>query len=93
MSQKVIVATDPNSVPVVFVNSVDGIGFLNGVVNVTMSTYRYTPADGDKVEADSIIAARLRFDLFCAKQLHKLLGDIIEENTKGAAQPAGKLDS
>lgn len=90
---KVIVATDPNNVPVTFVNSVDGIGFLNGVVNVTMSTYRYTPLEDDMVKADSVIAARLRFDLFCAQQLHKLLGDIIETNTKGAAQPQGKLDS
>lgn len=77
---------DPNNVRVTFVNDVAGIGFLNGVLNVTLVTARFTPI-GSAVEADNIVSARLRMDLFCAQSLHTLLGQIIEQNTKGPAQP------
>lgn len=78
---------DPNNVPVVFVNSLAGIGFLNGVVNLTFATARWTPR-GSEVLADNVISVRLRMDLFCAQSLHELIGQIIEQHTKGAAQPA-----
>jgi hypothetical protein len=81
--------TDPNHVPVIFVNDVTGIGFLNGVINLTLSTALFTP-QGSQVETDLVVASRLRMDLFCAQQLHGLLGKIIEENTKGPAQTPPK---
>lgn len=81
--------SDPNNVPVVFVGDVAGIGFLNGVINLTYATARFTP-DGEKVDHDLIISARQRMDLYCAQRLHQMLGDIIEANTKGPAQPAPK---
>ena len=85
---------DPNNVPVTFVNEVAAAGFLNGVINLTMAVARFDPVGTDVVPA-SIIAARLRMDLYCAQSLHALLGKIIEQNTKGPAQPAPKqaLDS
>lgn len=84
--------TDPKNVEVVFVNEVAGIGVLNGVVNLTLSTALFTP-QGNIVLQDKIIGSRLRFDLFVAQSLHTLLGDILEKNTKGAAQPRPKMDA
>lgn len=84
--------TDPKNVEVVFINEVAGIGILNGVVNLTLSTALFTP-QGNIVLQDKIVASRLRFDLFVAQNLHKLLGDILEANTKGPSQPAKKMDS
>lgn len=81
--------TDPNNVSVTFVSQVAGVGFLNGVLNVTLATARFTPI-GSEVTPDIIVSSRLRFDLFCAQELHNLLGKIIEQNTKGPAQPVGK---
>ena len=84
--------TDPNNEPVTFVSEVAGIGVLNGVVNVTFSQARYMPHDS-VVMLDQIVASRLRFDLYCAQRLHDMLGKILDENTKGAAQPKPKMDS
>lgn len=84
--------TDPNHCQVIFFNEVAGIGFLNGVLNATLSVAQFTP-QGNIVLEDKIVAARLRFDLFAAQNLHKLLGDILDANTKGPAQPSPKLDS
>lgn len=79
---------DPYNVPVTFVNEVAAIGFLNGVVNVTFTTARFSPI-GEKVETDSIVASRLRLDLHCAQALRDFLDKIVDENTKGPAQPTG----
>lgn len=74
---------DTNNVPVIFINDVVGIGFLNGVLNITMATARFTPEEvGGAVPVDLIIASRLRLDLRCAQQLRDMLSDIIEKNTK-----------
>lgn len=84
--------TDPRNVDVVFVNEVAGIGILNGVVNLTLSTALFTPQDKIVLQ-DKIVASRLRFDLFVAQNLHQLLGDILDANTKGPAQTPKKMDS
>ncbi len=76
---------DPNHVPVVFVNDVAGAGFLNGVINLTLSVARYTPlVDGSDTAVDIEVAARLRMDLACAQILKDTLEAILTTNTKPA---------
>lgn len=72
--------TDPHQVPVTFINQVAGSGFLNGVLNLTLATARFTPI-GDAVEPDLIVSSRLRMDLYCAQQLRDMLTEIIDKNT------------
>ncbi len=81
--------SDPKNVPVIFISDVAGIGFLNGVCNLTLVTAQFTPS-GDVVDTDLVVASRLRFDLFCAQRLYEMLGKIIDQNTKGPAQPPAK---
>lgn len=76
--------TDPHRVPAVFVNSLVGRGFLNGVVNLTFATALFTPHE-DKVDPDCIITCRLRMDLYCAQQLRDALDGLIRQNTKPLA--------
>jgi len=80
--------TDPHQVEVVFVNDVSGIGFLNGVINVTLTQARWTPtaAAQQNISADSVVAARLRMDLMCAQVLRDSLTTIIENETKKPTQ-------
>jgi len=77
---------------VIFVNSVMVSGFNNGVVNVALSTARFTPTtqvgeDGNVqtvVAPNEYISGNIRMDLFCAQQLHDSLARIIEQQTKPA---------
>lgn len=63
-----------DEVGVTFVNAVLGIGHLNGVVNITMGTYNFTPQDGMKeIDPDLVVSCRLRMDQACAQQLRDLL--------------------
>lgn len=80
-TDKPISVTDPYQVPVTFVNEVVGSGFLNGNINLTLATARFTPIAG-KVEHDIVITSRLRMDLFCAMQLRDELSRIIAGQTK-----------
>lgn len=72
--------------PLIFVNSLEVHGTLNGVVNMLLSTARFLP-DGEKVTAKSEHAVDLRFDLFLAQQIHDALGKILAEQTKPTAKP------
>src|SRR5262245_51223485 len=71
--------TDPHHVPVVFVNQVAAAGHLNGVVNLTLATARWSPTADGTVDTDMIVAGRLRFDLVCAVQMRDQLTRIIEQ--------------
>ena len=73
--------TDPDNIGITFVNEVGNVGFLNGIINVTFTAARFTP-DGTQIAPDIVVASRLRMDLKCAQQLHDLVGQIIEANTK-----------
>lgn len=75
---------EPTHIPVVFANEVANIGILNGVINITLTAAQFTP-QSDEVVPDLVIVSRLRFDLVCAQQLHQMLGQIIEANTKPAS--------
>lgn len=77
------VITDPHNVPVTFVNELVGRGHVNGVVNLTFATARFTPdtlgVDG-KISPDLAVTARLRMDMYCAQMLYAALGDILQKN-------------
>lgn len=75
--------------PVIFVNAVSVAGFQNGVVNVALTTFGFTPTIEEgtgkaMVATDEQLAANLRMDLFCAEQLRDHLDRIIKQNTKPA---------
>ena len=73
------IITDPHTVPVTFVNQVVAAGHLNGVVNLTLATARWSPKPDGKVDIDMVTASRLRMDLVCAVQLRAQLDRIIGE--------------
>jgi hypothetical protein len=79
--------TDPHKVEYAFVNDVAGIGFLNGVLNVTFTQARWTPNQmgQENIPPDLIVAARLRMDLMCAQVLRDQLSKIIEAETRRPA--------
>lgn len=66
---------------VTFVNSVSVNGFLNGVVNLSLSQARFV-AHGSEVELKSDVVVDLRFDLHCAIQIRDALDAIIADQTK-----------
>lgn len=83
-----------DSIGAVFVNMVVGRGILNGVVNIQLGTYQFTPDDSGGVDPDPAVSVRLRMDRACAKQLHDTLGQLLDAVTKietevvsGAAPP------
>lgn len=79
-NQPALKITDPDNVPITFVNEIGNAGFLNGVLNITLTAARFTP-DGTQIAPDIVVASRLRMDLKCAQQLCDLVGSIIEQNT------------
>lgn len=74
--------TDPHRLQPVFINRVVGQGILNGVVNVTLATFAFTPTAEGNIDPDLVISGRLRMDIACAKQLHDALGGILEQALK-----------
>lgn len=80
-----------NDANVVFVNTLEVSGFVNGVVNLAFATLRFVPQYRDPgegnppqlhVATDPVISANLRMDLLLAQQLHARLGEIIDEHIK-----------
>lgn len=75
-----------DAVGVTFVNTVVGRGIFNGVVNISFGTFNFTPTEKN-VDADPVIACRLRMDVMCAKQLRDALSDLIDA-VETPAKPA-----
>lgn len=77
-----------NKTEVTFVNSLAVNGFLNGNVNLTFLTHRWTlafdPAEPSKpiVNVDSYTSCLLRMDLNCAMEVRDALDKIISQHTK-----------
>ena len=66
-----------DQVGVTFVNTVVGSGTLNGVVNLSFGVFNFTPNDtSNAVDADPVIACRLRMDRMCALQLRDTLNNL-----------------
>ena len=79
MTDDIMKITDPNNEPVVFVNELVGRGHLNGVINLTFATARFTPTAGE-IAPDLVITARLRMDMACLRQTYMVLGELISMN-------------
>ncbi len=71
--------TDPLNVPVVFVNQVLGQGHVNGVVNITFGTARFTPSGIGEIDIDMVVGSRLRMDMACARQLRDNLSALLDK--------------
>lgn len=66
-----------DEVNVVFVNTVLARGILNGVVNLSFSTFNFSPNGADGIDADPVVSCRLRMDRVCLKQLHEVTGTLL----------------
>lgn len=89
-----------DDVEVVFVTELAASGFMNGVINMALSTYRFIPQfvpgdpndpedEGSTIVAPApVISANLRFDLRLAMIMRDRLDEIIEENTKPSPKAA-----
>lgn len=73
-------------VNVTFVNTMTVSGFLNGNINLSFTTARFSATADGKVDVDEYPSAFLRMDLACAQQVHAALGQIIEQNTTKPAK-------
>lgn len=77
---------DPDNLPKpTYVNAVALSGFMNGTVNISLSSIRWYPSDYEgtpTVAKDETIEVDLRMDLYAATRLRDALDSIIEENTK-----------
>ena len=63
----------------VFVNLVAGRGCMNGVVNLTLATYQFTPNEKEGgIDSDAVVSVRLRMDIPCAMQLRSELDSLLE---------------
>lgn len=81
-----------DQVGITFVNTVLGRGILNGIVNLTFGVLQFTPSETDnKVDPDLVVAARLRMDKVCAKQLHDTLGELLALIEKAEVEAAAGL--
>lgn len=81
-----------DEVGVTFVNTVVGRGILNGVINLSLSVFNFTPsANGESVDLDPTIACRLRMDRVCAAQLRDVLTEFLSQieqvESKSMEQP------
>jgi hypothetical protein len=76
-----------DSVGITFVNALLGRGIMNGVINLTLGAYTFTP-EGEHVEPDLVVLGRLRMDPACARQLYEGLGALLVSIEKTAEEAA-----
>lgn len=68
-----------DDVGITFANLVVGQGYMNGVVNITLAAFAFTPDDKtEKVDPDPMIVSRLRMDENCAAQLRDALTSVLQ---------------
>lgn len=78
-----------DQVGVNFVNTVVGRGVLNGVINLSFSTFQFTPSeDGTKVDVDPVVSCRLRMDKVCATQLRDVMNELLAAIEKSEQEAA-----
>jgi len=78
------------SAPLIFANSVEVHGSLNGICNLLLAAAQFVPKDDGTVNVEKQYVADLRFDLFMAQQMHDALGKILADQVKPAPQ---KMDA
>lgn len=80
-----------DNIGVTFVNALIGRGSLNGVINISFGVFRFDPVqtgiaeNGEPVitiDNTLSVAARLRMDITCARQLYESLGALLESIDK-----------
>jgi len=76
--------SETKDTPLIFVNSVGVQGSLNGIVNLLLSQARFMPNNAGEVKIEIVHVVDLRFDLYCAQQIHDAIGKILEDQTKPA---------
>ena len=82
-----------DNVGVTFVNTVVNRGIFNGVINVSFAVLNFTPGDDNKtIEPDPVIAARLRMDKICARQLRDVLTDLLDMIEKAEHEAAQHMN-
>jgi hypothetical protein len=69
--------SEQDKIGTTFVNTVIGRGVLNGVINISFSTFNFTPQDDGKVALDPVVSCRLRMDKICATQLRDVMNDLL----------------
>lgn len=73
-----------DNVGITFVNRVLNRGILNGVFNITLAAHNLEPDEkGEKIDLATVIVARLRMDLACAREIR----DTIDEFLKSLDAP------
>ncbi len=82
-SRKVITRfAEPEHVPVQIVNAIPHMSYVGTLVDLTLGTHHVgVQADGS-LAPETVITARLRFDLEMARVLHRELGRIVATLTK-----------
>ena len=82
-----------DTVGVTFVNLLLGRGILNQVINLTVGVLNFTPdtEQDNGIDMDPVVAARLRMDVPCARQLYKTLGELLDSIDKKEADGPGPL--
>ena len=82
-----------DQVGVTFVNTVVNRGIFNGVINLSFGVLNFTPSeDGQTIEPDPVIAARLRMDKICARQLRDVLSDLLDMIEKAEHEAAQHMN-
>jgi hypothetical protein len=75
-----ITIADPHQVPVVFSSHVAGVGYWDGVMNITLCAAQFTPdLRSTAIPLDLAISARLRIPLGAAKDLYDRMGAMLAQ--------------
>lgn len=78
------------SAPLIFFNSIEVHGSLNGVANLLLAAAQFVPKDDGTVTVEKQYVGDLRFDLFAAQQMHDALGKLLADQVKPSPQ---KMDA
>jgi hypothetical protein len=83
-------ARTQDDVGCVFINHVLGSGHLNGIINVTLGTFNFTPSrDAARIEPDLVVSCRLRLDVVAAAELRDAIDKAL---TMMATQAAAQVE-
>lgn len=79
-----------DNVGITFVNTVMNRGVFNGIINLNLGVFNFTPADDGSIDFDPVIAARLRMDEAAAAQIRDTLDDLLKQiaRMRDTPQPA-----
>lgn len=73
---------DPEHVPVRVVNAIPHMSYVGTLVDLTLGTHQIGVQPDGSLAPETVIAARIRFDLEMARILHLELGRLLATLTK-----------